>query len=297
MRLRSSKYSWTERFAQRSQHLITADCRSFGITEDSFTLIPPSFVFRHDSACALRCLRFAQESPGLLPPHALQAIFAKESLTPLIENEPRVGSTASFTRMIRRFHSSDSYSDPFILKIATILRLLKQLACLVAQAMKCIGSMRDWTFTTTRLHRRNTDPANIQEVVLQKLHAALYEEWHPVHEQPHFKTTERCRLRRARTKGVDLCSRRSSLKCGSECLCQPKTASGLRPLSAVRDSRDHLLPVEKEHEHPDIQRQQVKRSKGTVDRRVTEEILGKGEGSDCRRALFRRTGRRVPNLQ
>ena len=50
----------------------------------------------------------------------------------------------------------------------------KQLVCLTVQTRKSIGSMRVWTYKPARLHRRNPDPTNIQEVVLQKLHAALY---------------------------------------------------------------------------------------------------------------------------
>ena len=49
----------------------------------------------------------------------------------------------------------------------------KQLVCLTVQAGKSIGSMRVWTYKPTRPHRRNPDPTNIQEVVLQKLHVGV----------------------------------------------------------------------------------------------------------------------------
>ncbi|CAE6714011.1 hypothetical protein NSPZN2_11360 [Nitrospira defluvii] len=49
----------------------------------------------------------------------------------------------------------------------------KQLVCLTVQARKSIESMMVWTYTPSRLQRRNPDPSNIQAVVLQKLHVGL----------------------------------------------------------------------------------------------------------------------------
>lgn len=71
-------------------------------------------------ACTLRYLSFTQKRPCLLPPHALEAIFAEQQFAPLVENEPPIGSTASLTRMIRRFHNFTFLFRSIHLKGATI---------------------------------------------------------------------------------------------------------------------------------------------------------------------------------
>lgn len=73
-----------------------------------------------DPACTLRQLSLTQKRPCLLPPHALEAIFAEQQFAPLVEHEPPVGSTASLTRMIFRFHNFTFLFRSVHLKNATI---------------------------------------------------------------------------------------------------------------------------------------------------------------------------------
>ena len=127
-----------------------------------------------DPARTLRYFSLTQKRPCLLPPHALETNFAEQQFAPLVENEPPVGSTASLTRMIRRFHNFAFLFRSVHLKEAIFPCWPKQLVCLIAEVRKSIGSMGGWTHKLACLHRRNPDPTNIQEVVLQKLHAALY---------------------------------------------------------------------------------------------------------------------------